>query len=208
MVKFPRFSGQLALGPVVGVVDRLTGFWALPPAGHIERVDDELGPEMIGDGVPDDLAVPGIDHHRKVQERLVALDVRHPELVGCIWGELAGHQIIIRDRSRIPAGEPSPSPAGHALEALGTHEPLDSLTTDMNTLAEAQLGMDPRRAVGAPGLAMDLLDRSAQRQVVTMPATRGHLGGSPVVVAAARHPPGCVTPTQCSSSGWWPSPRR
>src|SRR3954469_2221676 len=35
------------MGSVVGVMDRLTGVWALPPARHVQRVDDELGAEVI-----------------------------------------------------------------------------------------------------------------------------------------------------------------
>jgi hypothetical protein len=44
----------IALRPVVGVNGRAGGLAA--QAGHLERVDDELGAEVIGDRPADDTA--------------------------------------------------------------------------------------------------------------------------------------------------------
>ena len=173
---------------MVGVVDRLTRFWSLPPTRHVERIDDQLRPEMIGDGVAHDLAVPSVDHHGAVDAtfgRWVLGDVNHPQLVGAMRAELAGHQIVIGDRRGVAAGQAPTSAARHALEAFSSHQPLDSLAADVDSLAEAQLGMHPWCAVGAPGLAVDLGDDWAQRLVFTAPPARAGLGASPVVVAAA-----------------------
>jgi hypothetical protein len=114
-------------------VDGLTWDWAAPPAGHVQGVDDELGAEVIGDRPADDLAVPGVDHHRQVDPALVRGvlgDVGHPPPIGAVRAELAGHQIIVGHRGGVPLGETTPAAAGHALQAFGPHQPLDPLATD------------------------------------------------------------------------------
>src|SRR4051794_35953965 len=100
---------------------------------------------MISDGVADDLAVPGVDHHRAVHLALgggVLGDVRHPQLVGGLWAELADHQIIGGHRVAAPAGlGPSTS---HAGEAGLSHQAFDALAPDTDVAAHAQLGVHTR----------------------------------------------------------------
>ena len=57
----------------------------------------------------------------------------------------------VGDRRRVAFGESTPSPAGDPLRALGSHQPLHPLTTDLDTQPEAQLGVHPGRDVGAVG---------------------------------------------------------
>jgi hypothetical protein len=52
-------------------MNRLTRFGASSPAGHVQGVDDELGAEVVGDGLADDLTVPGVDDHGEVDPTLI-----------------------------------------------------------------------------------------------------------------------------------------
>jgi hypothetical protein len=85
-------------------------------------------------------------------------DVRDPQLVGSVRAELAGHEIVVGDRGGVPGGEPSRSPSGDALETLDSHQPLHPLATDPDVQTQTQLGVYPRRPVGASRLAVDLAD--------------------------------------------------
>ena len=55
-----------------------------------------------------------------------------------------------------------PPAAVDALDAVGAHEPGDSLAADTDVQAQPQLGLDAWRAVGAPAARMDLADLFAE----------------------------------------------
>jgi hypothetical protein len=48
----------------------------------------------------------------------------------------------------------------------GSHQPLDALAGDADPVRQAQLGVDPRRAVDAPVGLVDLLDLLGQPGVL------------------------------------------
>jgi hypothetical protein len=58
----------------------------------------------------------------------------------------------------VTSGQPATPAAVDALEAVLAHEPGDTLAADLDIEAEAQLGVDARRAVGATAAVMDLTD--------------------------------------------------
>ena len=103
------------MGAVIGVVDRLTGDWPASPAGHVQSVDDWLGVEVIGDGVPDYLPVPGVDDHGHVDA----------VFVGGVFGVGPGRSALPVFRSVVFSGPPSgpdvrlsPHPALHVVRPL------------------------------------------------------------------------------------------
>jgi hypothetical protein len=186
-----RRSVELALGAVITVVDGLACDWPSPPARHVQRVDNELGAEVVGDRVADDLPVPGVDHHRQIDPALVAGvlgDVGHPQPVRVVWGELAGYQIVVGYRCRVAAGESPTAPAGDALEVLGSHQSFHSLAADSNVETQPELCVHSWRAVGATRATVDVPDRGPQLVVLAVPLARVDLGRSPLVEAAGGHP--------------------
>jgi hypothetical protein len=54
----PVVPGRVVIA-VVAVVHGLPWFWSLPPARHVQGIHDEFSSEVIGDRVPDSLAIAG-----------------------------------------------------------------------------------------------------------------------------------------------------
>ena len=94
-------------------------------------------------------------HHRRVQERLVALQVADPQLIGRIAGLLAVHHVtggaLVGDLA--PAGPPR-QPA----DAVAEHHQLNDPTRHDDASPLGQLGVDASGAVGAPRGVIDLPD--------------------------------------------------
>jgi hypothetical protein len=44
--------------------------------GHLQRIEDELGAQVVGGGPADDLAAPDIKHHGEVEEACCRGDER------------------------------------------------------------------------------------------------------------------------------------
>lgn len=109
-------------------------------------------------------------------------DVTEPEPVQLGWAELSLHQILVRRCVRFPT---APFAAvGDVGEAVEAHEAGDSLPADMNAEPEPQLGLDPRRTVGASRVAVNLSDRRRQRLVRVH--ARRRRSAPPVVEAGGR----------------------
>jgi hypothetical protein len=147
----PNAQDVYWLGAVVAVVHGLTGGGLLSPTRHVERVDDQFGAEVISDGLADDLAVPCVDHDRAIDlafERGMFGDVRDPQLIGTVWAELAGDQIVVGDRVRVAPSGPASTASGHALQAISAHQPFDTFAADAHAEPEPQLGMHARRPIG------------------------------------------------------------
>jgi hypothetical protein len=118
--------------------------------GHLERVDDELGPEVVGDRPADDPAAVAVHHRRQVQPPLPRADVgdvRAPEPVDRGRREVAldqvrgGPRALHADRGLAAPAADLPGQAGAA------HQPLDALATDTDAILQAQLGVHARRPV-------------------------------------------------------------
>ena len=78
------------LASLIAVVDDI-GRLALPQR-HAERVQHQLGAEMVRHRPADDLADPGIEHDCKVEEARGGRDerdVRDSELIGAVGSEVA-----------------------------------------------------------------------------------------------------------------------
>jgi len=132
--------------------------------GHLERIQHQLGAQMVGHRPADDPTAEGIQHNREgeeARERGNVRDVRHPQLVRCLGREVAVDKI--RRRPRLPI---TPRRRGAALPVAGprqagrTHEARDPLAAVVLS-GLAQLGMNARRPVG---LARGGVDRAHPRE--------------------------------------------
>lgn len=142
---------------------------ALPP-GHLERVDDDVGGDAVGDRPADDAAGERVDHGRAVDPAVAGAmlrDVAEPEPIRLVRAELPLHQVVVRGGVGLPA---APLPAmTDASEVRLPHQPCHAFPADMDAQPESQLGMHARRPVGAARARVDLPDGGRQR-VVREPA--------------------------------------
>ena len=117
---------------------------------HFQRVEHQLGAQMIGHRPADDLAAPGIQHDGEVQKaacRRHEGDVRHPELVRPGGDEVPIDQI--RGGSGFlcpPRGRRPGAPAAGADESGRAHQSGDALAPVL--LASClERGLHPRRTI-------------------------------------------------------------
>jgi hypothetical protein len=84
----------------------------------------------------DDPPRPHVDHEGEEHDALPATQVakvRHPEPIGARRGEVAVHAVGRPDGGRVRgSGAPRLAPALGAPDALGAHQPLDAVTTDVD----------------------------------------------------------------------------
>src|SRR5438309_1388479 len=128
--------------------------------GHIQRGQDELGPEMGFHRPADHAPTPRIEHDGEIQEagpgRHVG-DVRDPQLIRARAGELAVDEIRRRPGRLVAHRRAERLPPAHALQPGAPHQPGHPLTANVEA-AGGELGMNPGDAVGPARLAMDRLD--------------------------------------------------
>lgn len=170
--------------PLIGVMDD-PWFRLAVLHRHLQRVHHQIARHAIGHRPADDRAREGVDHDGKVEPsfvRLVLGDVRHPEPVRGIGLEVAGDEVI-EQRVQHATAARSPGPATvNALQTQLLHEPLDTFPAAANTVREAQLRVDPRAAVRAPGPLVRLADQVAEPLVLH--GALGRFSRAPGVVAA------------------------
>jgi hypothetical protein len=133
----------------------------------LERVDDELGAEVVLERPADDAAAVAVDDHAEVEPALPRAqvgDVRDPEPVRCRRLEVALDEIIRDTHSRDTNRRPAAAPFDRAADARLSHQPLDALTTDGEAVG-AQVPVDARRAVGATAESVQLTDPLQERLI-------------------------------------------
>lgn len=94
-------------------------FGAPPPAGHLKRVDDDLGSDPVADRPADDAAAERVDDGGAVDpsvSRAMLCDVAEPEPVGRVSAELPLHGVLVsggvgRPAAPLPAVRDSGQPA-------------------------------------------------------------------------------------------------
>jgi len=155
---------------------------------HLERVDDQLGAEMVGHRPADDPPREQVLDVREVHEPLPRRDVgdvRRPRLVRALGARITLEQV----RSDPDSGQPdrrAPALARHQPGDTGRpHQPLHALSSDTDVLLKPQLGVDPPGAIGTVRVGMDLRDLLDQPRVTQRPV-RGR-ATLPVVEAGAVH---------------------
>ena len=72
-------------------------------------------------------------------------DVADPARVGSVDGELATHEIVVEGRLRVAPCRPVLSAAIDPLDPGSSHQALDSSDPDVDSLAESEFSVDPRR---------------------------------------------------------------
>jgi hypothetical protein len=141
-----------------------SGLWTASPPGHLERVNDDLRGDPVGDRPTDDAATERVDNRGAVDpsiSRAMLGDVAEPQPVRLGRAELALHEIRVRRRVGLPA-----SPFAlmrHPCEAVEAHESGDALLADVNAEPEPQFGEHPRGAIGATRVEVNLPDRGRER---------------------------------------------
>jgi hypothetical protein len=110
------------------------------------------------------LAGSRVDHDRAIGLAFVRGmfgDVRDPQLIGAVWAELAGDQIVVGDRVGVAPSGPASTPSGHALRAISAHQAFDAFAADAHAEPEPQLGMHARAS--SPHLRAAATHRSRPR---------------------------------------------
>jgi hypothetical protein len=140
-----------ALAATVGVVDQ-PALWAAAVQRHLERVEHELGAQVLGHRPADNQPGEQVLDVREVQEPLPSRDVgdvRRPRLVRAGRPKVALNQIRSHPHSAQANGR-TPALTQHNPGDTGrSHQPLNPLSTDPDTMLEPQLGVNPPSAVGA-----------------------------------------------------------
>jgi len=89
------------------MVDR--PFWTALLGGHIQRVEHEFGPKVVGHGPADNTSAEGIQHDCQGQIPRIGRhvgDVCYPQLIGLLSSKIAFHKVwsrptrILCDRRR------------------------------------------------------------------------------------------------------------
>ena len=127
---------------------------------HVQRVEDQLGPEMRRHRPADHPAAPGVEDDGEVQEAGPGRDVRdvgHPQPIGAVGGEGPLDEIRGRPGGGIAAGGGHEGAPAHAGQAGGLHEAGDALAADVDALGR-QFRVHAGRAVRPAGAVVDRPD--------------------------------------------------
>lgn len=118
---------------------------------HFQRIQHQLGAQMIGHRPADDLAAPGIQHDGEVQKaacRRYEGDVRHPELVRPGGDEVPIDQIRGGSGFLVPpCGRHPGAPAAGADQSGRAHQSGDALAPVLLSSC-LERGLHPRRTIG------------------------------------------------------------
>jgi hypothetical protein len=148
------------LAAVVSVVNQSWSGLALGDR-HVERVQHQLGAQVVGHRPADDPAGEAVQHDREIEPAVAGAllgDVGHPQPVWCWWREVALDQIGRRGSLGIAAGQPAQPAAMHALQSRVTHESGDPLATNPDVQTQPKFGMHAWGAIGPAAAGMDLAD--------------------------------------------------
>ena len=168
-------------GAVVGVVDHLIAALAAAPERHDQGIDNDAGAPAGAHRPADDLLGAQVLDPGEVVPALVGGelgDVGHPAGVGTVGGEVALQQINGR-RGPGLAGAPLPA-AVDTDQPLRAHQPGHPFATGP-LITPDQLAVDPRGAIGAARVGMDLPNQRQQLGVTAGTRTRVALAAAPLV---------------------------
>jgi hypothetical protein len=158
--------------------DRVSRWRLAAPDGHLQGVDDELGAHVIADRPAHHHPAERLEDHRQVDLAIAGRvfgDVHHPQAVRLDRIEGPVDEVRRRLGGRVASGAAPPAPPVDALHAGLAHQPFHPLAATADTLAQAQLGVHPRRPVAPPAHAVDVDDGVGQVGVVEIPI-RDRLG--------------------------------
>ena len=160
------------LRPAVGVDDG-AGLRTASPRSHLQGVEDQLGAHVVRDRPAHDLAGEDVEHREAVDlsgSGRVLGDVGAPQQVRSSGGELPLHQVLVDRLSRTVST--SLVSVGNASAPGDPQQPRDPLAAHPHPEPEPELGVHPRRPVGAAGVTVDVHDRVGQIGVLKVPPRR------------------------------------
>jgi hypothetical protein len=152
----------------VAVRDGLVLGWLATPDGHLERVDDEFGADVVCDRPAHHAATERVEDRGEIDRAFTGQmfgHVHHPEPVWALGVELAADEIVAGLPGRVAAGAAPPAPPICALDAGLAHEPLDPFAGTASAEPQPELGVHPGRAIGAARHPMDVDDRVGQDRI-------------------------------------------
>src|SRR5581483_1086733 len=171
-----RESDRRVGRPAVAMVDQLAVAHVAWPDAVLQRPEDQVGVAAVGGLPPDDPVGEGVAYRGQPQHAVAAGDaggVGYPQPVGALRREVSVDQVRRRLRFRILlGGRAAPAAAQErALQAMLAHQPLDTLTGDVDA-ASAQNLVHPRRSVGAAGTFVNIHDLRDQATIELLTLTR------------------------------------
>src|SRR5690606_27066068 len=170
------------LAALVGVMDDVSR--PAPLEGHVERLEDELGPEMRAHRPADDASAPNVEHNREIEEstpgRYVS-DVGDPELVRAGSVKLPPDEIRCRRSVGASPRRAHTTASADALQALLLHQPGNALATDMDPFV-GEIVEQSRRAVDAARQPVQIYETPRDLLIAFPPLRR--LAIPPCVVPA------------------------
>jgi len=157
-----RKRPRRVLSPGIGVMDELdVGAGAALRERHAQCVEDEIGAHVAGELPADDPAAVDVNDKAEEHQALVAAqigEVRDPQLVGSGRGEIAVDEIRPPPSHRVSdRGPPRLAAALGALDAVGAHQPRNTVAADVDACALECLP-GPSVAVGVVVRGLDLAD--------------------------------------------------
>lgn len=166
-------------------VDDGARFGSASPAGHLDRVDDDLRGDPIRDRPANYPARVRVDHGSAVDPPVpypVLGDVEEPEPVPCIRRKAALYEVLVRRRVRLPAS--AFAAMRDTDEPVESHQPGDAFAADVDAEPESQLDQHAWRPIRLSQVGVDAADRGRQRRIGDR--SRGRPPGHPVVVTGGR----------------------
>src|SRR5215216_1724296 len=161
--------------------------WPASVDRHVQRIEHELGPQVVRHRPADDPTGVGIQHEGEVEPALPCPDVgyaRHPQAIRCFGSEVALHEIGCRESAfgmRAQSGT-NLSPVTSAPEQRGLpHEPCHALSGAPHA-QHPQLEVNPRRTVGLSAVSVNADDLLQKQGVCPCPSGRRSI--SPTIEAA------------------------
>jgi len=153
------------LAALVGVMDQ-SGLGPALVDGHLQRVDDELSPHVLGQLPAGDPARIEILHRSEIAAALPGLqigDVRAPQRVRRRRPKAALHEIVGDPHARNADRRPAPPATDQPRDLRLTHQPLDPLLRDVDATTETPIELVlldpvPQRLLGDPKALRDVLD--------------------------------------------------
>ncbi len=121
--------------------------------GHLERVEHELRPEVVGHRPAHNPPAPGIHHDRQVEEPGRGRDegdVSHPEPIRSLGREVPVHEVRGWPGPAVRAGrDRTTTPVAGANKAGTAHQASDAFAA-MPLAQRTQGGVDAGSAIGLP----------------------------------------------------------
>ena len=143
------------------------------PRRHVQRLEHELGAQMIGHRSAHDPAAACVDHNREEQEsgpgRHVG-DVGDTELVGCIGLESTLDKVRCATSGVVSARSARSLAPRYPCQAHLSHQSSHALVSDINAVL-GELGVNSRRPVGATAALMNVADALFE-DIIGLPAPR------------------------------------